>query len=560
VSTIDKITPTAGGEVGLADSVYLPEKSPTERRIVIAVFVLSFLYLYIFRRYTTMEPDEGIVLEGAQRVLRGEILYRDFFSFFTPGSYYFLAMIFKLFGNTFTVARVVLLVLGSCYSVLAYLLSRRVCSRSIALVVTGLMAATTLPFRFLVLHNWDSTLWACLAVYCSVRCLELPNWKWPFAVGSFTSLTFLFEQSKGAGLGLGLGVGLLIVALASPSERRFSSAQLSGFACGLLWPFVLAFAYFGAHHALGIMAADWVWPLQHYSAANRVPYGHQNWSDETRNQLFGTGSLFVRVITMVTMSPCFVIPLLPLVAAALGVYWTVRIFQKERDESKSEYYVVVCATLSGLLLSVVVVRADIIHFVYLQPLFCLVLAWVFEARDVPGGLLRNLRGAVVLCLVIAFSLFSIPLLIRATTASNSLTTRKGLVKTPRNDAVIPYVQKHVTEGEPMLVYPYLPLYQYLSATSGPSSLEYFQPGMNTSEQAQEMISQLASRRVRVVLFESSFVQKIPNSWPHTELRAIVNDPVADYILQEYRNCKILMSTNDWRFLFMVRKDLPCPGN
>ena len=132
MSTIDKITPTAGGEVGLADSVYLPEKSPTERRIVIAVFVLSFLYLYIFRRYTTMEPDEGIVLEGAQRVLRGEILYRDFFSFFTPGSYYFLAMIFKLFGNTFTVARIVLLVFGSCYSVLAYLLSRRVCSRSIA--------------------------------------------------------------------------------------------------------------------------------------------------------------------------------------------------------------------------------------------------------------------------------------------------------------------------------------------------------------------------------------------------------------------------------------------
>jgi hypothetical protein len=157
-------------------------------------------------------------------------------------------------------------------------------------------------------------------------------------------------------------------------------------------------------------------------------------------------------------------------------------------------------------------------------------------------------------------LFSIPLLIRATTASNSLTTRKGLVKTPRNDAVMPYVEKHVTEGEPMLVYPYLPLYQYLSATSGPSSLEYFQPGMNTSEQAQEMISHLASRRVRVVLFESSFMQKIPNSWPHTELRAIVNDPVADYILQEYRNCKILMSTNDWRFLFMVRKDLPCPGN
>ena len=557
---MDRVTPIPRREVGPADTVFLPEKSPIERRTVVVVFLLSFLYLYIFRRYTTMEPDEGIVLEGAQRVLRGEILYRDFFSFFTPGSYYFLAMIFRVFGNSFTVARIVLLVFGSCYSVLAYLLARRVCSRSIAVLATALMAATTLPFRFLVLHNWDSTLWACLAVYCSVRSLESPNWKWPLAVGSFTSLTFLFEQSKGAGLGLGLGVGLLIVALASPSKPRFSTPQLSGFAFGLLWPFVLVLAYFAAHHAVGVMAADWVWPLQHYSAANRVPYGYQNWSDETRNQLFGTGSLFVRVVTIATMSPCFLIPLFPLIAAGLGVHWTVSIFQRKSDGSKNEYYVVVCAALSGLLLSVILVRADIIHFVYLQPLFCLVFAWIFEAHDIPGWLPRNLRGAVVLCLVLAFSLFSIPLLIRATTVSNSLNTRKGLVNTPRKDAVIPYVQNHVTEGELMLVYPYLPLYQYLSATSGPSSFEYFQAGMNTSEQAQTMISQLASRRVRVVLFESSFVQKIPNSWPHTELRAIVNDPVADYILREYRNCKVLISTNDWRFLFMVRKDLPCPEN
>ena len=38
------------------------------------------------------------------------------------------------------------------------------------------------------------------------------------------------------------------------------------------------------------MLADWLWPLQHYSRANRVPYGYQNWSDDARHQLFGTGS------------------------------------------------------------------------------------------------------------------------------------------------------------------------------------------------------------------------------------------------------------------------------
>jgi len=98
----------------------------------------------------------------------------------------------------------------------------------------------------------------------------------------------------------------------------------------------------------------------------------------------------------------------------------------------------------------------------------------------------------------------------------------------------------------------------LTETVGPTHYEYFQPGMNTNEQSREMLSQLASRRVRVVLFESSFAEKIPYAWPGTPLPAIANDPVVDYIVGNYRTCRILKSPEDWRFLFMIRKDLACP--
>src|SRR5439155_24534970 len=70
-----------------------------DRQLGIALFLLSCAYLWIFRRYTSMEPDEGIILQGAQRILRGEVLYRDFFSFFTPGSYYLQALISRIFGD-----------------------------------------------------------------------------------------------------------------------------------------------------------------------------------------------------------------------------------------------------------------------------------------------------------------------------------------------------------------------------------------------------------------------------------------------------------------------------
>src|SRR5579872_415727 len=172
----------------------VPERISADQKITLLLFAFSVAYLWIFRRYTFMEPDEGIVLQGAQRILRGQVLYRDFFSFFTPGSYYLLALLFRIFGNSFAVARIALVFFGGIYSAVTYLLARRVCSRGASIIVAVLVAITSLPYRFEVLHNWDSTLWACLAVYCAVRWLESQHWVWAFGTGSFASLTFLFEQ------------------------------------------------------------------------------------------------------------------------------------------------------------------------------------------------------------------------------------------------------------------------------------------------------------------------------------------------------------------------------
>ena len=152
-----------------------PERDRNDRAIAVAIFALTLAYLWIFRRYTSMEPDEGIVLEGAQRILRGEVLYRDFFSYFTPGSYYFLALLFKIFGSSFLVARTALVFFGG-FIRLSLTCWRAGCVRAAsAIFVAALVTLTTLPYRFEVLHNWDSTLWACLAVYCAVRWLESPR-------------------------------------------------------------------------------------------------------------------------------------------------------------------------------------------------------------------------------------------------------------------------------------------------------------------------------------------------------------------------------------------------
>src|SRR5262245_19834393 len=49
--------------------------------------------------------DEGLVAQSAYRIYLGQVPFRDFFSALTPGTYYWYAIFFKLFGPTFIALR-----------------------------------------------------------------------------------------------------------------------------------------------------------------------------------------------------------------------------------------------------------------------------------------------------------------------------------------------------------------------------------------------------------------------------------------------------------------------
>lgn len=524
-----------------------------DRAIAVLIFIGCLAYLWLFRHFSSLEPDEGIVLQGATRILSGQVPYSDFFSFYTPGSYYLLAGLFGLFGNSLMVARSSLAIAGALCSVITYLLSRRVCSRGMSIFAAILATAVGAAFRFLVLHNCYSTLFACIAVYSFVRLVENPRFTWGFSTGSFVALTFLFEQSKGGGLALGILLGLVLLRSAGFPNKSL----LAALGTGVAWPFVLTFVYFGAHHAIGDMVSSWLWPLHHYSGANRVPYGWLNWSDSARNAIFRSGPWFVRVAKAIAISPGIVIAVLPLVAVGLLLDWAIRL-RKSENNPVARYYVAVCSALSGLLFSIVIVRADILHFMYLAPLWYVVLAWILGANLQPSSMLRKARPLLVLYTAAAFGMLAFAMLLATTGAKSWIQTRRGDIKTREPDNVIEYVQAHSTAGERLLVYPYLPLYNYLTSTKSPTRFDFFQPGMNTPEQAQEMVKTLIAERTGAVLFESWFAEKFANSWPGTPLAAIANDPVGDYIVHNFRVCRFLESPDQWRFEYMVRRDMPCP--
>jgi len=539
-------------------SLLLPEAIASERWIAAGIFALACFYLSDFRRYCAMDPDEGIILQGAARILHGEILYRDFFSFITPGSYYLLAFLFKMFGNSLIVARTALAAYGGIFTVFTYWMARRVCARWVALMAAYLVLVTCLPWRFTVLHNWDSSLWLCLAVYCAVWLVQKPLARWAFGLGSFACLTFLFEQSKGAGLMLGLSLAFCVLVWTQAGAPWCGRAHGLAFSAGLAWPLLLTLGYFASRHALGALAADLTWPLHHYSIANRVAYGTADWSDQARKALFGSGNRVQTIVALLTVSPCFVIPALPIVGSFLLVYCAITARRGSLPPDRASYYVIVTSVVTGSLLSVIAVRPNVIHFVYVAPLLYLVLAWVIDGKDIPGRIVRVVQPALAATVFVTFTAVGMAFLISNRDARSVIDSRRGAVRTPEPDHVISYMQAHVPANGKIFVYPYFPLGYYLTATFSATGYEYLQPGMHTRVQDEEAIREIEASRTTVVLFEPSFYDKIPTSWPNTPMSAMAADPVADYIVKNYHACASLTSGAESRFSFMVRDGIACP--
>ena len=554
-SIVDEITQTRNGVDAV--KIHNCESVPLHREQAVAIllFVFSLAYLCIFRLHCSFEADEGIVLQGAERILRGEVPYRDFFTFYTPGSFYLVAFVLKLFGDTLIAARISLAVSGAACAIITFLLARRVCSLGVALFAGVLATVAGSAYRFLVLHNWYSTFLCGVGLYSAVRFYETRRRFWAFAMGFAAALTFLVEQSKGAGIFLGILLAWIILRSSQriPSLGRGSiEAALAGF----LLPILSTFGYFAVRHSLKIMLQSWAWPLRHYTAANHVPYGWQNWSQDSVDTIFHTGPLWIRTLKVLAVSPGILVPALPLIALGVLVYWTLRMRASTISMEQAGYYVIVCCVSDGLLVSVVAARADVIHFMYLTPLWYVVLAWMIEQSK--HSLTWNaLRPYFISYVVLAFGLLGTALLLNATGARIQLHTRRGVITSAAQDPALDYLQSHTVPAQQVLVYPYLPLYNYLTATRSPSRYDYFQPGLNTPEQSRQIIASLQSQHSDGVLFEPWFSEKIANSWPGTPLPAIAQDSVSDYIARTYRICKILNSSGGGQFEYMVQRGAVC---
>src|SRR3984957_18365594 len=179
------------------------------------------LYFFPFMRLLLQTPPEGLLVYGAVRIVHGQVFARDFFEVVGPGTFYWLALFFKLFGVTFAATRICLVVTSLGTALAMYFLSRRICTQYQVLpsiLLVGTYFGTLWPS---ISHHVDSNCFALLAVVCMIVWQEKHNPGLLFAAGALAGATTCFLQQKGGLLLLALLLWLWL------HHRRKSTSLLS---------------------------------------------------------------------------------------------------------------------------------------------------------------------------------------------------------------------------------------------------------------------------------------------------------------------------------------------
>lgn len=213
----------------------------------------------------------GYSVAPAERVMHGEVPYRDFLFNYTPGILWVNALLMRVLGASIIATRIGLLVFKLATLMALYYLGRRLTSEWLALVPVVLTLAW-LGHRqiFSVYPDQYLMLFALGALLCMLNYDRGSDTHWLFLCGLSIGAVFIFKYNVGVLLA---GSGLLVVAIRElMTTRRVSSLvketaiYLGGFA--VVAGAMMAYLAYG--HALVPMINHFVHHAAEYSETRSV--------------------------------------------------------------------------------------------------------------------------------------------------------------------------------------------------------------------------------------------------------------------------------------------------
>jgi hypothetical protein len=157
----------------------------------------AILFVLLF---ASMDPgigqyDESLILDGALRVLHGQLPYRDFYTLYGPGQFYVLAGVFHVFGVYAALGRVTYMAtaLASLFAIirLQWLLDCRPLFGPLAAFAALVWVSAAGTYLYPV---YPALALILMAALCLVRHWQLGTKRWIAIAGVLVGVTVLFRH------------------------------------------------------------------------------------------------------------------------------------------------------------------------------------------------------------------------------------------------------------------------------------------------------------------------------------------------------------------------------
>ena len=229
---------------------------------LIVLVIAAAIYGSVYFREESIATGIGANLVPAERVLKGEVPYRDFYKIQTPGILLINAGLFKLWGTTLMTAFAGVLVFKILTVVMVFVIARLIAplpSAVIATLLTLVWLPPGGPFRPAPIQY--EMLFLLAAIYFTLLWLDSKKALHIFAAGLAVGLVAIFKQNVGIYAAIALGLSIVLNRRGLP--RSFKEAKrlyLDSWkdarahiaaAAGVGLPLVALLVYLAGNHALG---------------------------------------------------------------------------------------------------------------------------------------------------------------------------------------------------------------------------------------------------------------------------------------------------------------------
>jgi hypothetical protein len=556
------------------------------------VAILAFAFqLPIFDRWFSV-MDEGHMLQFADIVADGGMLYRDATSYPLPGAFYLLALAFRIFEPSILLSRWIVVLEFTGLAVLAFLLLRRLVSPAYAaLGIAGLLLYRVWAFPHWQMYSYSTTALLVLtaSLLALVRFLETGDRRVLAVAGLIFGLGVFCKQDYGAATLLAVSFTLVVYARSGPRELRkpllplfaafLGPAALVGAAAGVhFWmqgQLALVIQLTVLNHFVGLSSYDYqsfpsLLPLFQQDPALRSPVGLYNNFPAIVSTSDGRAALesalFVRTALYDTAMKAFIYgPNLFILGGALRT-WKIRsalATPGERDRALTEIALFSFAAAFVLLMAVYKPQ-DYVHLAVLYwPLLCLAVAYAH-------ALLRGRRGLTWLCGALLLFPAAVALgytgkllwKFREIHSERVPGDRAGVLARPREarlmGEIVDYIRANSSPGDRVAAMPYFPIAQFLADRDAPHAASYIVwPFPEYPDREQRIIAAMEESNTSLILY--NFTQ-FPNFPPvpayapdlfdylvdHFETDRVFNDAAFGYKLAALRRQRPL---SDGRIVF-----------